>query len=107
MAVASAVGQSFADGEWRRKANGITIVGPAALLADNSGRPQGGKPSGGWCAQRAKSKGKGGKGKGWGKGGRGQNPNPKPADPRSFVVFVMDRGGTPTTQETNALTGWL
>ena len=58
MSIASTAGQSFADGEWRRKCahNGIVIVGPAALLADDPGSPQGGKPSG-WRAQRARSKG--------------------------------------------------
>ncbi len=56
VANASTAGQSFADGEWRRKCNGVVIVGPAALLADDPGSPQGGKPSG-WRAQRARSKG--------------------------------------------------
>ena len=71
---ASATGQALADGEWRRKVNGIVVVGPAALLADDTGSPQGGKPSGSWRAQRARGKGIGGKGVqvlSWGSGSGG------------------------------------
>ena len=52
---ASTAGQSFADGEWRRKVNGIVIVGPAALLAEGVGSQSGGKPNS-WRAKRAKDK---------------------------------------------------
>ena len=52
---ASTAGQSFADGECRRKVNGIVIVGPAALLAEGVGSQSGGKPNS-WRAKRAKDK---------------------------------------------------
>ena len=54
---ASATGQSLSDGEWRRKVNGITIVGPIALAADTGGHAGTGK----WArAKKAKGNSKGG-----------------------------------------------
>ena len=51
----SAAGQSLLDGEWRRKVNGITIVGPAALASDPGGQAGSAK----WSrAKKAKGKGK-------------------------------------------------
>ncbi len=54
--IGGAAGQSFADGEWRRKANGVTIIGPAALLdapPGESAAPRWGR------AKKAQGSGKG------------------------------------------------
>ena len=54
--IGGAAGQSFADGEWRRKANGVTIIGPAALLDAPPG--ESGVPR--WSpAKKAQGSGKG------------------------------------------------
>ena len=53
----SAAGQSLLDGEWRRRVNGVTIIGPAALASDPVGQTGSAK----WSrAKKAKGNNKGG-----------------------------------------------